>query len=106
MVDRTQKLIAKTPEDMKEALGVDVKVRHDVTEIDLKQGRVHVEEQDAPGSWWEPFDRLMVATGALPIRPPVEGIDATGIFGVNTLQSGPHRFAGKGSRATGCGVCI
>jgi len=30
----------------------------------------------------------MLSTGAVPIKPPVEGIDAVGIFGVGTLQSG------------------
>jgi NADPH-dependent 2,4-dienoyl-CoA reductase/sulfur reductase-like enzyme len=36
----------------------------------------------------EGFDYLMLATGAVPVRPPVEGMDAQGIFGVSTLQSG------------------
>ena len=88
MVDNTEELIAKTPEAIREALGIEVKVRHDITEIDLKQRRLRVQEQDNPRTWWEPFDQLMVATGALPIRPPVDGINATGIFGVSTLESG------------------
>ncbi len=36
----------------------------------------------------EPYDHLMIATGALPVRPPVDGIDAEGIHGVNTLAAG------------------
>lgn len=57
-------------------------------EIDLKQTRIRLREQDNPDTWWEAYDMLMIATGALPIRPPVEGIAARGIFGINTLQSG------------------
>lgn len=37
---------------------------------------------------WEAFDRLVIATGALPIRPPVPGIEADGVFGVGTLEEG------------------
>ncbi len=30
----------------------------------------------------------MIATGAVPTRPPLPGIDAAGIFGVQTLDDG------------------
>jgi NADPH-dependent 2,4-dienoyl-CoA reductase/sulfur reductase-like enzyme len=36
----------------------------------------------------EPYDKLLIATGAVPVRPPVPGIGARGVFGVNTLDSG------------------
>lgn len=39
-------------------------------------------------TWWEPFDQLLIATGALPIRPDIPGIDARRIYELNTLQSG------------------
>ena len=38
--------------------------------------------------WWEPYDRLLVATGALPFCPKVPGSDAAGIYGLHSLQSG------------------
>jgi NADPH-dependent 2,4-dienoyl-CoA reductase/sulfur reductase-like enzyme len=88
VVDSPGHLIAKTPEALWEEQGVVVKVLHQVEEIDLKQTRIRLREQDNPDTWWEAFDMLMIATGALPIRPPVEGIAARGIFGINTLQSG------------------
>ncbi len=30
----------------------------------------------------------MISTGAVPLKPPVEGIESRGVFGVDTLQSG------------------
>jgi NADPH-dependent 2,4-dienoyl-CoA reductase/sulfur reductase-like enzyme len=60
-----------------------------VTEIDLKGRRLQVRQLDGDKkAWWEAFDQLMIATGALPIKPDVPGIDAAGIYGVHTLQSG------------------
>jgi len=37
---------------------------------------------------WEPYDQLLIATGARPIRPPLEGIDSRNIYDVHTLVSG------------------
>ncbi len=88
MVDGIDPLIAKHAADLKEEQHIDVNVLHDVQEIDLKQGKILVEKIDSGRTHWESFDRLMLATGASPTTPPVEGIDAEGIFGVNTLQSG------------------
>jgi NADPH-dependent 2,4-dienoyl-CoA reductase/sulfur reductase-like enzyme len=36
----------------------------------------------------ESYDQLMIAVGAEPIRPPLDGIEAEGIYGVATLESG------------------
>ena len=61
---------------------------HEVIELDLDQRRVQVRKLESGKSWWEPFDQLLIATGAAPIRPGIAGSDAHGIYGVNTLQSG------------------
>ena len=37
---------------------------------------------------WEPYDRLLIATGAVPFCPKVPGSDAPGIYGLHSLQSG------------------
>jgi len=57
-------------------------------EIDVKNRRVHVRDLRESKEFWEPFDILMIATGAVPTYPNVPGADAKGIYGVHTLQSG------------------
>lgn len=56
--------------------------------LDLQNRRLHVRQKGNGKSWWEAFDQLMIATGAVPIWPRASGADAQGIYGVNTLQSG------------------
>jgi NADPH-dependent 2,4-dienoyl-CoA reductase/sulfur reductase-like enzyme len=63
-------------------------VLHEVEEIDPKNRRVLVNCLESKKGWWEPYDQLLIATGALPFCPKVPGWDAGGIFGLHTLQSG------------------
>jgi NADPH-dependent 2,4-dienoyl-CoA reductase/sulfur reductase-like enzyme len=88
VVDNVESLVAKNPQELYEEHNITVKTDHAVEEIDLEKARIRIRQNGDAGDGWEPFDLLMIATGALPIRPPIDGIDAKGIFGINTLQSG------------------
>lgn len=57
-------------------------------EIDTAVRRVHVRDLKTGKSVWEPYDHLLIATGAVPLRPDLPGADAVDIYGVNTLTSG------------------
>lgn len=61
---------------------------HEVVAIDPGGRRVQVHQLESGKIWWEPFDHLLIATGAVPIRPDIAGADAQGIYGLSTLQSG------------------
>ncbi len=80
--------MAGTPDAFEEKYRLAIHLRHEVKEIDLKIRRILVEKADSAETWWEPFDHLLISTGALPFKPRVEGIDAKGIFGVNNMESG------------------
>ncbi|MGW1838476.1 FAD-dependent oxidoreductase [Streptomyces sp. BBFR2] len=81
-------LIARTPEEHR-ARAIDLRMRTEVTELDLARGRVRSRALDDGGreSWTE-FDKLVLATGARPLRPPLPGIEARGVHGVQTLDDG------------------
>lgn len=51
-------------------------------------GKVRVRDLQSGRVEWEPYDQLVIATGAVPICPDLPGSDAVAICGVNTLQSG------------------
>ena len=88
VVDDLTALIVRSPEAFREKQGIDVRVRHRVTAIDLHQRRAEVAHLETGRSWWEPFDDLLIATGAYPIRPRLPGVDARGVFLLSTLESG------------------
>ncbi len=66
------KLIARTPEVFL-ADGIDMRTRHRVEEIDAKLGLVTVRDLQQARTYTQPYDKLLIATGAAasPLRAPV-----------------------------------
>ena len=88
LVSDVDELVARTPDEHRRN-GIDVRTGHEVVAIDLNRRRVRVRDLADDGSERdEPFDQLVVAAGAVPARPDVPGVDAEGIFGVQTLTDG------------------
>ncbi|EGX59721.1 flavoprotein oxidoreductase [Streptomyces zinciresistens K42] len=80
-------LIARTAEEHR-ARDIDLRMRTEVVEIDVAGGRVRAREADSGAEYWTSYDKLVIATGARPIRPGLPGMDAPGVHGVQTLDDG------------------
>lgn len=65
------------------ANGIDVRMGVEATAIDPEARTVSVLGGDDVA-----YDRLVIATGADPVRPDLPGIDGAGIYGVQTLDDG------------------
>ncbi|WP_280436299.1 FAD-dependent oxidoreductase [Nocardia carnea] len=89
--DRDQ-LIARTPAEHR-ARAIDVRLRSEVVELDIAGGRVRSRDLATGVETWTGYDQLVLATGARPIRPPLPGIDAPGVHGVQTLDDGEALIA-------------
>ena len=88
VVEGPDELIARSPETFRDEYAIDARTRHEVTEIDLPRREVVVRDLSANSEFRQPYDHLLIATGASPIRPDWPGADAAGIFGVQTLDDG------------------
>ncbi|MGP4085011.1 FAD-dependent oxidoreductase [Streptomyces sp. KR55] len=86
-VSDRDELIARTPQEHR-SRGIDLRLRTEVTEIDVEGGRVRARDVDSGAESWTAYDKLVIATGARPIRPDLPGIDALGVHGVQTLDDG------------------
>ncbi|MHA4950563.1 FAD-dependent oxidoreductase [Micromonospora sp. SD19] len=81
-------LIARDPEVFRREHAMDVRMRHEVTTIDLERREVVAQNLEDGGEVRERFDDLMYATGAVPVKPPWAVTDAHGVFGMQTLDDG------------------
>ncbi|WP_367045741.1 FAD-dependent oxidoreductase [Streptomyces sp. Je 1-332] len=80
-------LIARTPEAHRER-DIDLRMRTEVVEIDVEGGRVRTRDLESGAEAWTTYDKLVIGTGARPVRPSLPGIDAPGVHGVQTLDDG------------------
>ncbi|MFE9681248.1 FAD-dependent oxidoreductase [Streptomyces sp. NPDC006285] len=86
-VAEREQLIARSPEEHRER-GIDLRMRTEVTELDVEGGRVRSRDLESGAEAWTSYDKLVIGTGARPVRPPLPGIDAPGVHGVQTLDDG------------------
>ncbi|MFF5971397.1 FAD-dependent oxidoreductase [Streptomyces sp. NPDC012769] len=86
-VGSLDELIARSPEEHRER-EIDLRMRTEVTELDVDRQRVRSRDLESGEESWTGYDKLVIATGARPLRPPLPGIDAPGVHGVQTLGDG------------------
>jgi NADPH-dependent 2,4-dienoyl-CoA reductase/sulfur reductase-like enzyme len=85
-VDDLERLVARTPQQFRDRQRVDVRMRHEVTAIDLDAREVEVHAIEHDRTFRLGFDQALVATGGMPIRPDIPGIDDEHVHGVQTLD--------------------
>ena len=104
-VPDAESLVARSPRAHR-ANGIDLRMFTDVEAIDVQAAKVSVRDLASGRRYREGFDHLVIATGAVPARPPVAGGDSRGVFGVQTLDDGAALLAGLERLRPRCAVVI
>ncbi len=81
-------LISLTPNVAEQERGISVLTRHEVTGIDFEKKQVFVKNLENNKESKMSYDKLVIATGGLPIKPPLPGIDLPHVFTIRTLLDG------------------
>ncbi len=81
MIESREDLIVNTPQKFTALTGVEVHTECEIVALDAQAHTVRTGAGESIG-----YDKLVVSVGAAPLRPPLEGIDLPGIFGVRTPQ--------------------
>jgi NADPH-dependent 2,4-dienoyl-CoA reductase/sulfur reductase-like enzyme len=78
-------LLLQTPAGLRARFELDVRIQTEVLAIDRVQQRVRVRDLTTGREYQEPYDALILAPGAAPLRPPIPGIDRPGHFTVRNV---------------------
>jgi len=88
LVDDHNKLVTRTPEQFAKQ-NIEVHLHYEVTEIDSKNRRLRVTNHEDGESWYENYDKLVIATGGRPaLLPGFSPGDPSGVFVVRAVEDG------------------
>jgi NADPH-dependent 2,4-dienoyl-CoA reductase/sulfur reductase-like enzyme/rhodanese-related sulfurtransferase len=85
IADRKQLLVA-TPDFLKRRFRLDVRTRHEVLRIDRSSQKVAVLNHATGATYEQRYDKLILATGAMPVVPPSSGADPAGVFTLRNMS--------------------
>jgi len=84
MIKDRDKLISRTPGKFAQD-GIRVLKGRRVEEIDISEKTISGRHLESSNSFKDHFDRLVIATGAAPIRPRIEGADLRNVFYLRSI---------------------
>lgn len=85
--DDSNEMIARTPEAFREA-GVEIHTKHEVTNVDFFNKKVTVKNLNTNEVLEESYDKLMIASGARAIIPPIKNIDLENVVTLKSMDDG------------------
>lgn len=85
--DDYTKMIARTKEQFEE-MGMHIFLQHEVVKVVPEKKQVMIKDLVKNKLFIDTYDKLMIATGTVPIVPPFPGVQLKNIHGLKTLEDG------------------
>ncbi len=85
-IAQREKLLVTTPERLRTRFNLDVRTRQSVERIDRAAKKVVVRDLAADRTYEESYDKLILAPGAAPLRPPIPGVELDAVQTLRNLQ--------------------
>ena len=79
VIENRSRLFVQTPSSFSKRFNIDVRVENEALAINLADKTVTIRNAEGK-EYAESYDKLLLAPGSQPVRPPLEGIDSEGIF--------------------------
>jgi len=92
-VSSLDQLVARSPQEFRDRHRIDVRTEHEVVGVDLAARSAEVHDRVHGRSYTLGFDQLHLATGAIPRRPEIAGIDLPHVHGVQDLEDASRLLA-------------
>jgi NADPH-dependent 2,4-dienoyl-CoA reductase/sulfur reductase-like enzyme/rhodanese-related sulfurtransferase len=78
-------LLVTTPKDLKDRYNIDVRIFNEAISIDREKRQVEISDLKTGHIYQETFDKVILSPGAIPVKPPIEGIDIDNIFNLRNI---------------------
>ena len=85
--DDSREMIARTPEEFRES-GVEIHTKHEVIDVDFYSKKLKVKNLITDEILEESYDKLMIASGARAIIPPIKNIDLENVVTLKSMDDG------------------
>ena len=86
VIQDQEELTLQTPQGFWDRFRIDVRVRHEATAIHREEKTVTVKNLETGEVTTESYDKLILAPGARPTRPPIPGLDSDRLFSLRTVE--------------------
>jgi len=86
VIEERDDLLVTTKERLAERYRLDVRTRSEVRGINRQAKTVRVRDLVAGEDYQQSYDKLILSPGAVPIQPPIPGIDLAGVFTLRDLK--------------------
>lgn len=85
--DDSREMIARTPEEFRES-GVEIYTKHEVIDVDFLNKKIKVKNLTTNEILEDSYDKLMIASGARVIIPPIKNIDLKNVVTLKSMEDG------------------
>ena len=85
--DDSNEMIARTAEEFRKT-GINLFTNHEVLEVDFDNKKLRVKDLIQNMIIEESYDKLMIASGASSIIPPIKGIDSENVLTLKSMDDG------------------
>ena len=85
-IQSLEELVSVTPQQFRERRDIDLRTGHEVVDVDPDERTVTARHED--GETRQPYDHLLIATGAEAVSPDIDGIGLEGVYTLGSMTDG------------------
>ena len=103
-IEDPARLLLHTPQTLKAALNLDVRINSEVTAIDPGAHSVQVTNTETGEAYTLTYDHLILSPGGFAARPPIDGLDSPRVHTLRTVDDALALREASGTRAVVLGA--
>ncbi len=103
-IEDPAKLLLHTPQTLKAALNLDVRINSEVSAINPAAHAVRVTDTETGEAYTLTYDHLILSPGAIAARPPIDGLDSPRVHTLRTVDDALALREASGTRAVVLGA--